>query len=138
MNLYTTLVSIHVIAAIFGLGPLLLLAAATSRAPSPAAMSIDRLADALRLVRFSLAGIFLSGAGIIALTHGALGETWWIRISFGLFVLLGLLHGLTSRQVKLARRDSTPAVIPKTLSPLLWSMCGLVVAITYLMEAKPW
>jgi hypothetical protein len=138
MNLYSTLVSLHVIAAIFGLGPLALLAAAVSRAPSPSYIPIDRVAGALRLVRFSLAGIFLTGAGIIALTRGALGETWWVRISFGLFVLLGLLHGLASRQVKLAQRSPAPTLIPKPLTPMLWSMCGVVVAITYLMEAKPW
>ena len=75
MNLYSTLVSLHVVSAIFGLGP------------------------------------------------------------FVLFVLLGALHGVASRQLRRAHRKTLQ--LPRSLNPTLRTMCGLVVAITYLMEAKP-
>jgi len=134
MNLYTSLVSLHVIAAIFGLGPLAALALATART-SAVPIPAERLLERLRLVRWGLAAMFISGAGIIALTHGALGETTWMRVSFGLFVVLGALHGITSRKARQVNGDTT---VPKSVSALLWSMCAVIVLITYLMEAKPW
>jgi hypothetical protein len=136
MNLYSTLVFLHVVTAIFGLGPLASLAVVTTRSSSTL-IPADRVARILRLVRWSLLGMFLTGAGIIALTHGALGQVLWMRVSIGLFVLLGVLHGVASGQVRRAQRGSAPS-LPKALGSLLWSMCGLVGAITYLMEAKPW
>jgi hypothetical protein len=105
---------------------------------SSAALPIERIAGRLRVVRWSLVGMFLTGVIIIGLTHGATGQTTWLRVAFGLFLLLGLLHGLASRQVRRAQRSSTLATLPRALNPLLWSMCGLVATITYLMEAKPW
>jgi hypothetical protein len=137
MNLYSTLVVLHVVTAIFGLGPLASLAVVTTR-PSSTSIPADRVARILRLVSWSLLGMFLTGVAIVALTHGALGQVLWMRVSIGLFVVLGLLLGLASRQIRRALRDSPPAILPKALNPLLWSMCGLVVTITYLMEAKPW
>jgi hypothetical protein len=82
--------------------------------------------------------MFLTGAILIAFTHGALGEMLWLRVSFGLFLLLGFLHGLARRQLKKARQSPATAFPSKALGQILWSMCAVTAAITYLMEAKPW
>lgn len=134
MNLYSTVVFLHVLTAIFGLGPLIVLAAATS-APPEAAWPLERVAGLMRLAGWSLAGMFVTGAAIIALTHGALGETKWMRVSFGLFLGLGVLHGIARRKLRRAKESGGAAA---GLKALLWTMCAVVAGITYLMEAKPW
>jgi hypothetical protein len=136
MNLYSTSVFLHVLAAILGLGPLTTLAVvSSSSAPS---MPVARFAQILRVVGWSLLAVLATGILIIAQTRGALGKAGWVRVSVGLFIVLGALHGLVRRRLKQSV-DATPsATLPRGLSPLLWTMCTLVAAITYLMEAKPW
>ena len=141
MNSYSILVCLHVITAILGLGPLTALAVMTSR-NGTAPLPLERIAGLLRIVGWSLAGVLASGAGIIATTHGVLGEVRWVRVSFALFVLLGALHGLARRQLRRAAlsgggataADHAPA---RALNWILWAMCVVVAAITWLMEAKP-
>ena len=136
MNLYSTSVFLHVLAAILGLGPLAALAVVSS-SPAPS-MPVERFAQLLRLVGWGLVAMLATGVLIVHQTHGALGQTGWVRVSLGLFVVLGALHGIVRRRLKRSR-DATPSVaLPRALSPLLWAMCALVAAITYLMEAKPW
>ena len=136
LYLYSTIVSLHVVTVILGLGPLTALAIATSR-PRPDSFSLERTAQLLRIVGWSLLGVLVTGAAIIALTHGALGETGWMRVSFLLFLFLGALHGLARRTLRRMER-AAPAPLPgKSLHRIAWAMCGLVIAITYLMEAKP-
>lgn len=136
MNLYSKSVFLHVLAAILGLGPLSALAVVSSSHRT--AIPLERFVRLLRLVGWALGAMFVTGIAIIAQTHGALGRTGWVRLSFALFVLLCGLHGLVRRSVK-GMPVATPSLgLPRTVNPLLWTMCALVAAITYLMEAKPW
>lgn len=136
MNLYSTSVFLHVLAAILGLGPLTTLAmAASSPAPS---MPAERFAQIFRIVSWSLAVLLVTGVIIVAQTRGMLGQSGWVRASVGLFVVLGALQGIVRRRLKRSRNAASPGALPRGLSPLLWTMCALVAAITYLMEAKPW
>jgi hypothetical protein len=136
MSLYSTLVFLHVLAAILGLGPLTALAVVSS-SPMPS-LPVERFAQLLRVVGWGLVAMLVTGVLIVHQTHGALGRAGWVRLSFGLFVVLGVLHGIVRRRLKRSR-DATPSVaLPRGLSPRLWAMCALVAAITYLMEAKPW
>jgi hypothetical protein len=137
MNLYSTVVFLHVITAILGLGSLPILAVTVGRA-TPLLLPWDRVAQILVWVGCSLAGMFVTGAIIIAFTHGALEETGWMRTSFVLFLLLGALHGLARRQLRRIRTETASPPATKPLSGILWTMCGVITAITYLMEAKPW
>ncbi|HEY0944711.1 MAG TPA: hypothetical protein VGD81_05565 [Opitutaceae bacterium] len=136
MNLYSTSVFLHVLAAILGLGPLTALAVVSS-SPTPV-MPVERFAQLLRVVGWSLLTLLVTGVLIIAQTRGALGHTGWVRASVGLFLVLGALHGLVRRRLKRSQHGMPSIVPPRGLSPLLWAMCGVVAAITYLMEAKPW
>lgn len=136
MNLYSTSVFLHVLAAILGLGPLTALAVVSS-SPTPV-MPVERFAQLLRVVGWSLLALLVTGVLIIAQTRGALGQTGWVRVSVGLFFVLGALHGLVRRRLKSSRGAAPSVALPRGLSPLLWTMCAVVAAITYLMEAKPW
>lgn len=133
MTLYSLLVFLHVVTAIFGLGPLAVLAVGSSGGWLP----LTRTAQLLRLTGLSLLGMFITGAGLIALTHGALGGTGWVRVSFGLFLVLGFLHGMSRRQLRKAQAAAAPAA-GSAFGGLLWAMCAITAVITYLMEAKPW
>ena len=136
MNLYSTTVFLHVLAAILGLGPLTTLAVVSSSSSS--SISVARFAQLLRIVGWSLAILLVTGVLIIAQTHGAFGKAAWVRVSLGLFLILGALHGLVRRRLKSNQDAASSLALPRGLSPLLWTMCTLVAAITYLMETKPW
>jgi hypothetical protein len=136
MNSYALVVGLHVITAIFGLGPLTALAVVTTW-PSSTPFPQDRLARLMRIVGWSLLGVLATDCVMIAMTHGALGETRWMKGSFVLFLFLGFLHGLARRQLRRAQRATPPAPPAKALSRILWAMCVVVATITYLMEAKP-
>jgi hypothetical protein len=140
MNSYSLLVCLHVITAILGLGPLTALAVATTWSPSTPSTPFpyERIVRLMQIVGWSLLGLLVTGCVIIAMTHGALGETRWMRISFGLFVVLGFLHGMSRRLLRRAHRATPPAPLPKLFGRILWAMCTVVATITYLMEAKPW
>jgi len=119
MTLYSTLVFVHVLAAIVGLGPLATLA--FSSEPMP-------VARIFRFVRWGLLTMLVTGLLIVAETHGVLGKTTWVRVSFALFIVLGALTGTVGRRLKRSQE----------VRPLLYAMCALVAVITYVMEAKPW
>lgn len=136
MTLYSTSVFVHVITAILGLGPLTALALVSSSAR----VSVPRtwFTRLLRVVSWSLMAMLVTGVLILAQTHGAFGKTGWVRVSVGLFVVLGLLLGIVQRRLKRSSAEAISGDVPGGLTPLLWAMCALIVAITYLMEAKPW
>jgi len=76
--------------------------------------------------------MLVTGAGLIAMTHGTLGDTGWMRMSFALFLFLGLLHGLATRQLRRGKRAMPPGAPANSLSRILWTMCAVVAAIAYL------
>jgi hypothetical protein len=136
MNLYSTTVFLHVLTAILGLGPLTALALVSSA--STAIMPVERFGQLLRVVGWSLGAMLVTGGFLVYQTHGALGKTGWVRVSFGLFIVLGMLQGIVRRRLKRSLAVSPSVAVPRGLNPLLWTMCAIVGAITYLMETKPW
>jgi uncharacterized membrane protein len=136
MTLYSTVVFLHVVTAILGLGPLTVLAV-ISGGPVSHSFPKERFVQLLRLVGWSLPIMFVTGAIAIAFTRGALGETGWMRASFVLFLFFCFLHAMARRQIRRAQAMSAPALPTKALRVILWSMCTVTAAITYLMEAKP-
>lgn len=134
MNLYSTLVFLHVASAILGLGPLTLLAVLAS-APSPT-LSAECFAKIGRIVGGGLGAMLVTGVAIMAQAHGAFGGAGWIKASVALFVALGALQGVVQRRLKRAAAAGAGA-FPAGIATLLWAMFALVAAITLLMEAKP-
>ena len=136
MNLYPTLVFLHVLAAILGLGPLTVLAILSS-SPAPV-ISVGWFARLNRIVGWGLGALLVTGVLIIGQTHGVLGKAGWTRVAVGLFVVLAVLHGIVRSRLKRNRDAAPDGALPSGLGWQLRPMCGLVAAITYLMEAKPW
>jgi len=137
MSLYSTLVFLHVITAILGFGPIAIFTFG-GKGPITRDLTVAQIGHLMRWAGQSLGGMFLTGAGIVALTHGAMGRAWWLRIAFALFVVLGALQGVARSRLRKANANAAPAVVLQSIRPLCWGMCFLLVAITYLMEAKPW
>lgn len=137
MNSYSLVVSLHVIAIILGLGPVTTLVIATGGTPSPA-FPYERIRRLMRITAWSLPAVLATGAAAIALTHGAMGESTWMKISFLLFLFLGFLHVLGRRILHKAAAVTPPAPPPRSLAWTFRTMAVVIAAITWLMEAKPW
>ena len=111
MSLYGLLISVHVLIAIFGLGQLI------------------TFPSSLRNVRFSLLGLFTTGAALDFNAGGAWHELPWFRASALLLVVTAVLSVFADRASK--RGNS------RTARSFTWAMCGTVAVITALMELKP-
>lgn len=133
MNAYLILLSLHVVAAILGVGQL---GSATVLASFGANTPVRPLQVVLRFVIVSLGLMLLSGVGLEALAHGGHSETGWFRLSFALLLLVGFLHSRARRWLQTIGDPANPAVI-RRVSRLLWIMCAGVAVIAFLMEAKP-
>jgi hypothetical protein len=92
----------------------------------------------MRITAWSLPAVLATGAAAIALTHGAMGESTWMKISFLLFLFLGFLHVLGRRILHKAAAVTPPAPPPRSLAWTFRTMAVVIAAITWLMEAKPW
>jgi hypothetical protein len=145
MSAYTVVLSIHVIVALLGLGPLMALALLTRRPPLPATAPRPMPPEAalracLRLLRLSQVSLGLmlgTGATLIAFTHGAFGHQRWMMVSGVLFVLLGGGAGATQHYFKKALTPSGSIIHVEWAHRFLLAMCVVVAAITWLMQAKP-
>ncbi len=145
MNPYSFVVSVHVIVAILGLGPLMTLAVLTRRPalasaaarpvpPEPALRAFLRL---LRVAQVSLGLMFVTGAVLVAMVHGAFGHQWWMIISVALFLVLGGGTGLAQSYLKKALTGVGAAVHLEQAHRALAALCVVVVLIAWLMESKP-
>ena len=137
MNSYFLIVTLHVAVVILGLGPVTVLVIATSGSP-PTPFPYDHIARLMRVTAWSLLTVFVTGAAAIAMTHGAMGEGLWMRLSFGLFLFLGFLHGIGRRLLRRAQSLVPPAQPSGSLRWIFRIMSVVIVTITWLMEAKPW
>lgn len=145
MNLYSFVVSLHVIVAILGLGPLMTLTVLTRRPasataasrpvpPEPALRAFMRL---LRVAQVSLGLMFVTGAILIARVHGAFGHQNWMVVSVALFLVLGGGTGLAQLLLKKALTGAGAAVHLEQAHRALCALCFIVAVIAWLMESKP-
>lgn len=119
MNPYLLVVALHVISFLFAGGPVLALALV----PLPPETA-RRLAF---IAGFGLLGLLVTGVGAVAFTGGALGHFTWLRVSVGLFFVIGALMG---RLRAVAKRAGA-------VQPLAWAITSALAVVVYLMEAKP-
>lgn len=145
MNLYSTVVSIHVIVAILGLGPLMTLAVLTRRltvatgvsAATPPEAALRAFLRLLRLAQVSLGLMAVTGATLIAIVHGAFGHQLWMVISVVLFLVLGGGTALAQSYLRKAITPEGAVVYLERAHRALAALCVLVVLIAWLMESKP-
>jgi|GEM_PF-1509362 len=145
MNSYIFVVSLHVAIAILGLGPLTALAILTRQPfvpagvprpmlPEPALRGFLRL---LRVSQVSLGLMFITGAILLAMVHGAYGRQRWMLASVVLFLVLGGGLGLVQANLKKALKpEGSIAHVARAHFALLATLV-LVVVIAWLMKAKP-
>ena len=145
MALYPFLVSIHVLVAVLGLGPLMALALLTKRPPLPEGTPRPMPPEAAlraftRLLRVSQAGLglmLLTGVVLVAMTHGAYGRQAWMITSVVLFLLIGATTGIAQSNLKKAAGPQGAVAHIELTHRLLLVASGFVAIIVWLMEAKP-
>jgi hypothetical protein len=131
--LYSSLLVIHVVTAILGVGSIasVVIVAVAGRKAGHASTQISAqisasIAPLLRYFAYSLAAMLVSGILLDLAAHGAFHEFWWFRGSVLLLLATGALHGWARR-----------TVAPQRLEQIAIGMCALVAMITMLMEVKP-
>ena len=134
MNTYSIVLSLHVITAILGLGPL---AAVTILTASGLPLPLLPLQRIMRLVIWSLLIMLITGCVLAGLVRGAFEHAWWLRLSVIIFFILGFLHSRVRRALRAAGPTLDPDLM-RRVNRVLWAMCLCVGTITYLMQAKPW
>jgi hypothetical protein len=132
---------VHVVVAVLGLGSIAAVAvvAATARRTGRGARDVAAwLGALLRLSAFSLAAMLATGVLMDFAARGAFHEAWWFRGSALLLVATGVLHAQARRAVRpgFAGEDDAEKVL-RRVERIAYGMCGLIAAITVLMEVKP-
>lgn len=145
MSLYPFIVSLHVMVAVLGVGPLATIALLTKRPPLPegaprpvppeAALRV--FGRILGVVQGSLGLMLITGITLIAMTHGVMGRQRWMITAIVLFLVLGWATGMARSRLKQALASSKPLELVDRAHRFLLGACGLVVVIVWLMEAKP-
>lgn len=139
MNLYSILLSVHVVTAILGLGQIVGTAIVASSTPTNTPVSPGTLTALRRLglgTSGALALMLLSGALLEHTGGGAFHAMLWFRLSFLLLVALGVLQGWTRRTLRKVERESHGRAL-RGVARLSGVMCALVAVVAILMEAKP-
>jgi hypothetical protein len=128
MNMYSALICLHAVVAVAGVG-------LVGTVPLLARMQVDSdaktalLERLLRITRISLALMVVTGVLLDFTAGGAYHTALWFRVSFGLMVLTFFSHA----RARASLRKGATAGIERWG----WAMCGAVVSIVVLMEAKP-
>jgi hypothetical protein len=139
-RLYTSLLVIHVLVAVLGLGSIASIAilAAAGRAGRRPTEALSWLGPLLRYSAFSLGAMLATGILLGAASAGAVHEAWWFRGSALLLVLTGALHGRARKAVRLGRANEGDGELAvRRVARLAYAMCALVAVIAALMEVKP-
>lgn len=142
---YTLLVSLHVIVAVLGLGPLPALALLTKRPPVPAGAprplppeaALRAYGRVLCVSQIGLGLMLVTGGILVAMTHGAFAHQAWMAISVVLFLVAGAGTGLAQSQRRKALAQAGSIAHVEHAHQLLLATCGVVAVIVWLMQAKP-
>jgi hypothetical protein len=138
-GLYTPVLVAHVIVAVLGLGSVssvAIVAGAVRRAGGGAAGFSLWLGPLLRYSALSLAAMLITGILLDLTAGGAFRGSWWFRGSALLLFATGALHAQARRALRPGSQDDGDAIL-KRVERIAYGMCGLLGAITVLMEVKP-
>jgi hypothetical protein len=125
--------------AVLGLGSVssvAILAAAARKAGRGAVGLSVWLGPLLRYSALSLAAMLITGILLDLAAGGAFRGSWWFRGSALLLFATGALHGQARRALRSEPLDDGDAIL-KRVERIAYGMCGLLGAITALMEVKP-
>jgi hypothetical protein len=139
MSLFSASFVAHLIAAIFGVGPIVVMAIVGSRAPATGELALERrelLARLSRWVSLALALMLVTGVAMEIGVGGVFHRTWWYRASVLLLLLAGALVGVAGRRLRTTEPADVPARI-RFAARASRLACALIVAITLLMTLRP-
>jgi hypothetical protein len=141
MNLYTSLLVAHALAAVLGLGSIASVAIVASKARKMGRGLTEVsiwLGPLLRYSALGLAAMLVTGVLLDLAVSGAFSRKWWFRGSVLLLLATGALHGLARRAVRrgLVAESSQESVL-RRVERIAYGMCALIGVITVLMEVKP-
>jgi len=137
-GLYTPVLVVHVLVAVLGLGSITsvaVVAAAARRAGRGTTEVLPWLGPLLRYSAFSLAAMLVTGILLDLAVRGAFRGTWWFRGSALLLVATGALHAQARRAARLG--SVKEVAVLRRIERIAYGVCALIVAITVLMEVKP-
>ena len=144
---YRLLIVAHSLAAVLGLGMVTAVAIAARVVGMSQRAADDAVAWLKPLLRYSaisLGAMMLTGVLLDLAASGVWRGSWWFRGSVLLLIATGALHGraraivrndLSSERRVSNSRSGGEAFL--RVSNMAFGMCGLIVAITVLMEVKP-
>lgn len=140
-SVYTSVLVLHVIVAVLGLGSIAsiaIVAAVAGRAGRCAADALTWLSLLLRYSALSLGAMLATGILLGATSAGAVHEAWWFRGSALLLLLTGAVHSRARRAVRvgLANAGNGDDAV-RRVARLAYGMCALITVIAVLMEVKP-
>jgi hypothetical protein len=139
--LYPSVLVVHVIVAVLGLGSIASVAivAATARRAGRGWTEVSAwLNPLLRYSAFSLAAMLVTGILLDLAARGAFSKLWWFRGSALLLVATGLLHGLARRALRRGHTiEGGGSAALREIERIAFGMCALVAVIVVLMEVKP-
>ena len=121
---YSVVVALHVVSFAFCAGPVLAIALAAGGISSPAVQRLVRVAS------FALLALLITGGFAAAVTGGAFFQTWWLRLSILLFLVIG---ALTGRLRRLSRQPGSEGAMRR----VGWAITVALALVVYLMEGKP-
>ena len=140
-SLYASVLAVHVIVAILGLGSVAsvaLVASTARRAGRGATDVVVWLGPLLRSSGISLGIMLVTGVLLDLAAAGAFHGAWWFRGSILLLVATAVLHAQARRAVRrpLVTEEDRDAAL-RRVERIAYGMCALIAAITVLMEVKP-
>ena len=139
MWLHLTLLTIHVLTAVLGIGGVTGLAIVVSVSSRATPAPVEALNRLVLTVNISLAIMLLSGIGLLYDSNWALAAAWWLRVAFILFLVLGGSLGFlraTLRKMASGGTAASPGVL-RRVAVTSGVQCALVAAIVLLMVVKP-
>jgi len=139
-NLYTSVLVVHVLAAVLGLGSITSagIVATTARRTQQVAMASIWLFPLLRYATFSLVTMLTTGVLLDFVASRAFSAAWRFRGSVLLLLATGILNGLMRRTIRAApAHGEGAALLLRRVEREAYGICALLSAITILMETKP-
>jgi hypothetical protein len=137
---FTSVLALHVIVAVLGLGSIgsiALVAGAARRAGRITDEVLLTLSSLLRASGISLGAMLLTGVLLNVIAGNAFGRMWWFRGSALLLVFTGVLHGLARRAMRAAPASADRGKSLRRVERIAYGMCALIAVIAALMELKP-
>jgi len=123
--LYLAIKALHIVAAIFWIGALMLLCILTSSKP----IQIDQMRLATRLTEAAIGFTWLFGIVLVVMGKWYYLKWWYIKVA--LVIVISAIHSVVHRRWKRASEDGV-----KTNSAVAYFLFPLVLAVVFLVVFK--